>query len=262
LKTRVQLALRRPRTVVEHEQVLAEIQTDLVRLAELAEQLLRVGTSADADADTNSEPTDLTAAAIQEVARQNTLRGQDSNLQDQQPVQLRTSAPVRVTLGFTQVTQLLDNLLDNANLHGRPPVTVTVDLVPGAGRLQVVDLGDGMDPELLATATHRFTRAAESRSRPGFGLGLSLVEAIIIRAGGELRLCYAGIHQRFGRPHPIPCQHGNEMTVTAFLPKASSPRPELTAADIDDDTAQTATEPTWQTQSRRSESISGVHNPL
>jgi two-component system OmpR family sensor kinase len=230
LKTRVQLALRRPRTVAEHEQVLAEIQTDLVRLAELAEQLLRVGTSADAD--TDSEPTDLAAAAIQEVARRNTLRGQNSNLHDQQPVQLRTSAPVPVTLGFTQVTQLLNNLLDNANLHGRPLVTVAIDAVPGAGRLQVVDHGDGMDPELLATATHRFTRAAESRSRPGFGLGLSLVEAIITRAGGQLRLCYAGIHQRFGRPHPTPCQHGNEMTVTAFLPNWSSARrPVLTAAD-------------------------------
>jgi two-component system OmpR family sensor kinase len=261
LKTRVQLALRRPRTVAEHEQVLAEIQTDLVQLADLAEQLLRVGMSTGAD--TDSEPTDLTAAAIQEVARRNTLRGQNSNLHDQQPVQLRTAAPVLVTLGFTQVTQLLDNLLDNATLHGRPPVTVTIDLVPGAGRLQVVDHGDGMDPELLATATHRLTRAAESRSRPGFGLGLSLVEAIIIRAGGELRLCYAGIHQGFGRPHSTPCQHGNEMTVTAFLPNASSARrSEVTAADLDDHTTRSATGPTGHERGRGSRSTSGVHNPV
>jgi two-component system OmpR family sensor kinase len=240
LKTRVQTALRRPRTVVEHEQVLAEIQTDLVRLAQLAEQLLRMGTSPVTD--TNSEPTDLADVAIQEVAGRNALGGQDSNLHDQLPVQLRTAGPVLVTLGFTQVIQLLNNLLDDAAMHGRTPVTITIDRVRGAGRPQVVDHGDGMDPELLATATHRFTRAAESRSRPGFGLGLSLVEAIIIRAGGELRLCYAGIHQRFGRPHPTPCQHGDEMTATAFLPNASSARrSELTAADLDDHTAPTAT---------------------
>jgi hypothetical protein len=213
-----------------------------------------VGTSTGAD--TDSGPTDLAAAAIQEVERRNALRGQDSNLHNPQPVQLQTSTPVLVTLGFTQVTQLLDNLLDNAAMHGRPPVTVTIDLVSGAGRLQVVDHGDGMDPELLATATRRFTRAAASRSRPGFGLGLSLVEAIIIRAGGELRLCYAGIHQRFGRPHPTPCQHGNEMTVTVLL-NTFSARPELTAADFDDHTALTATDRTVHARVRSSRSTSG-----
>ena len=45
---------------------------------------------------------------------------------------------------------------------------------------------------MLATATRRFARSAESRPREGFGLGLSLVEAIVLGAGGELRLCFAG----------------------------------------------------------------------
>jgi len=212
LKTRVQLALRRPRTVADHEQVLAEIQTDLIRLTQLAEQLLQVGTQPAAP---DGQPTDLADVAHHEVTRRNLLSGQPDG---RPPVQLRASAAVPVTLGDTQVTQLLDNLLDNAELHGRPPVTVLVEQVPGAGRLVVVDHGDGMDADLLATATQRFTRAAESRSKPGFGLGLSLVESTITQAGGELRLCYAGTHQRFGRPHPAPCQHDNEMTVTVLLP--------------------------------------------
>ncbi|MCW2804831.1 MAG: ATP-binding region, ATPase domain protein [Propionibacteriaceae bacterium] len=219
LKARVQLALRRRRTVDEHEQVLAEIETDLVRLTQLAGQLLHVGTQSALDV--AAEPTDLAAVAIQEAARSNALLDGDSP-GSQQAVRVWASGAIYVALGELQVSQLLASLLDNASVHGRPPVTVTVDAVPGAGRLVVVDSGDGMDAALLATATHRFTRAAESRSRPGFGLGLSLVEAIVTHADGELRLCYAGTHQRFGRLHPARCEHGDEMAVTVLLPQSSA----------------------------------------
>jgi two-component system OmpR family sensor kinase len=220
LKTRVQLALRRPRTVEEHEQVLAEIQTDIVRLTQLAEQLLAVGTGTPARSDADS--TDLAAIANDEVARRNMLAVGHPDLPGPPQLRVRTSGAVLVGLEPTQVTQLINNLMDNAVLHGRSPITVTVDKVSGAGRLAVADHGDGMAPHLLATATQRFTRSAESRSRPGFGLGLSLVDNIVTRAGGELRLCHAGNHQRFGHPHPAPCRHGDEMTVTALLPDDSA----------------------------------------
>jgi two-component system, OmpR family, sensor kinase len=131
---------------------------------------------------------------------------------------VRTEGPVPVTMAATSVAQVINNLLDNAALHGRPPVTVTVDRVAGAGRLMVADQGDGMDPDMLAIATHRFSRSAASRSRPGFGLGLSLVEGMVKRAGGQLRLCCAGTHERFGHPFPAPCQHGDEMTASVLLP--------------------------------------------
>jgi two-component system OmpR family sensor kinase len=217
LKTRVQLALRRPRAVAEHEQVLAEIQTDLVRLTQLAEHLLAVG--APPALETETEPTDLAALAEHEVARRTALASD-------QILQLTVRGPVDVALAGGPVTQLLTNLLDNAALHGRPPIAVSVDVVEGAGRLVVVDQGEGMGPDMLATAIHRFSRSEASRSRPGFGLGLSLVEAIVSRAGGELRLCYVGTHQRFGHGYPIPCQHDEAMTVTVLLPEAArAPQP-------------------------------------
>jgi len=217
LTTRVQLALRRPRTVTEHEQVLNEIQTDLVQLTQLAEQLLAVGTAPTTG--TVSGPTDLTALAQREVARRIAVT-------PDQDVQLHMRGPVQVGLAATPVTQLLNNLLDNAGLHGQPPVTVSVDTVTGAGRLMVADHGDGMEPNMLAAATRRFSRSPISRSRPGFGLGLSLVEGIVSGAGGELRLCYGGTHQRFGHPHPSACQHTQAMTVTVLLPEATpSPHP-------------------------------------
>jgi signal transduction histidine kinase len=226
LKTRVQLALRRPRTAAEHEAVLAEIETDLLRLTELAEQLLRLGTP---NAGPNLVQTDLARLAEQEVDRRNSLGEQSTNLNGQQPVRLRTSEAVYVALGPTQLAQVLGNLVENAAVHGRPPVTVTVDDVPGAGRVLVQDRGQGMDAKMLAAATRRFSRSVESRSQPGFGLGLSVVEAIVSAAAGELRLCYAGTHQSFGHLHSAPCEHGDEMTVTVLLPHTNAAPPPRTA---------------------------------
>jgi signal transduction histidine kinase len=75
-----------------------------------------------------------------------------------------------------------------------------------------------MEPALLAKATGRFTRASEARSRPGAGLGLALVDGLVARAGGELRLCHAGHHQIAGSVQStVCCDHGPEMTVTVLL---------------------------------------------
>lgn len=216
LKTRVQLARRRTRSQAEHEAILAEIETDVVRLTRLAEHLLQVGTL-------GSQPSehggcDLADVAEREVSRRNALARAPRDGAGPAPVRLVASPPVTVALGALPAAQVLGNLLDNASRHGAPPVRVTVDRIADTGRLVVVDSGPGMEPEMLATATHRFTRSAESRSREGFGLGLSLVESIVIRAGGELRLCHAGRHQCFGQHRDVPCSHDRAMTVTVMLP--------------------------------------------
>ena len=135
-----------------------------------------------------------------------------------------TTTPAAVCLSEAAIGQLVGNLLDNAGKHGAPPVRLTVDRADGGtgswGRLVVTDAGPGMDAELLATATRRFTRAASSRSRAGFGLGLSLVEALVARAGGQLRLCSGGRHQTYGAAGAgeVACAHDDAMTVTVLLP--------------------------------------------
>lgn len=77
-----------------------------------------------------------------------------------------------------------------------------------------------MPPDLLHEATGRFTRSPQARSAPGAGLGLSLVEQLVVAAGGELRLCHAGTHTSHGVPGGPACDHGPAMTVTVLLPLA------------------------------------------
>ncbi len=210
LTTRVQLSLRRRRSTAEHEAILRELQTDLDQLSRLAEQLLR----ADLPTGPGSETSDLTQVVAAEIVRRNQLR----------PAGSTGAGPtvhldaVIAALGQVEATQLVDNLLDNAVLHGLPPVRVAVTRVAGWAVLRVQDPGPGMEPQLLATATRRFIRSPESRARPGFGLGLSLVTGTVTRAEGELRLCYAGHHRHYGAETGVPCDHGPEMTVTVLLP--------------------------------------------
>ena len=215
LAGRIQLARRRRRTPEELEHILGELEIDVDRLARLADQLLQLGSTAGPREPAHS---DLAAVAARVV---NQRRVADPGHAGDLALDLLVPA-LPVALSDVEVERILGNLLDNAARHGAPPVQVTVDRpAPGWARVRVTDAGDGMPPELLATATQRFTRATEARTRPGAGLGLALVTALVSRHGGELRLCHAGRHLSPGAPAAVgtpACEHGPEMTVTVLLP--------------------------------------------
>ncbi len=240
LSTRVQLARRRSRSVAEHEAVLTEIQTDVVRLVALAEHLLRVGHDPDDGAVGPDGPDGPhgppRASAVCDLAEVAQIEVERRRAHDPAPAAGASSAPaapepvlragpdaVPVAVAAASVGQVVGNLLDNAARHGAAPVQVRIDRSGAWGRLVVSDAGQGMDAELLATATRRFTRSADSRSREGFGLGLSLVEGIVTRAGGELRLCSRGRHERHGPAAgaaAVVCDHQAEgLSVTVLLPR-------------------------------------------
>ena len=88
--------------------------------------------------------------------------------------------------------RILDNLLVNAvNAVSRQGV-IEVALVHGPAGLDltVTDDGPGMPPEFLGKAFERFSRpdAGRATSAGGSGLGLALVHAIVVTAGGTVKL--------------------------------------------------------------------------
>ena len=119
-----------------------------------------------------------------------------------------------------ELTQVIQNLLDNAIKYGKAgtPVEVEVsraDRVPAAypgGRdsaitISVRDRGEGIDPAHIPRLTERFYRVDTARSRElgGTGLGLAIVKHIISRHRGAMTIT--------SRP-------GDGTTVTVFLPGA------------------------------------------
>jgi signal transduction histidine kinase len=206
LRTRVQLARRRTRTVAEHEAVLDELAVDVERLIALSEQLLALGAD-------GAPPVRVDAAAA--------LAAVLARRSDDPAPGREVGADVgEVELPDHAFERVVDNLLDNALLHGSPPVTVSLARRGDWVELAVADAGPGMDPDTHGTATERFARAPEARSRPGAGLGLALVRAIVEDGGGRLRVCSGGRHETYGADVDLPCRHDGRMTVSVLLPGA------------------------------------------
>ena len=91
------------------------------------------------------------------------------------------------------IGQALANLIDNAVKYGseRPSVggiRVTAERRDDGIRLVVADRGPGIPEAARGRVLDRFVRLEDSRSQPGFGLGLSLVAAIVRLHQGSLEL--------------------------------------------------------------------------
>jgi signal transduction histidine kinase len=91
------------------------------------------------------------------------------------------------------IGQAIFNLLDNAIKYSADTeeagsVSVKLSRCPDGICLSVADHGPGVPLDRREDVVKRFVRLDESRSKPGTGLGLSLVEAIMELHGGTLEL--------------------------------------------------------------------------
>lgn len=92
------------------------------------------------------------------------------------------------------VGQAMVNLLENAIKYARPedgtPGRIVVDLTADAGKVRicVADNGPGIPEADRRRVLERFVRLEKSRSEPGSGLGLSLVNAVARLHGGTFTI--------------------------------------------------------------------------
>ncbi|ACB78583.1 ATP-binding protein [Methylorubrum populi] len=93
------------------------------------------------------------------------------------------------------VGQAIANLIDNAIKYGArsaeaapQEITVSATRADDRIRLTVADHGPGIPEAERGRVLDRFVRLDAARSRPGFGLGLSLVNAVARLHGGSLDL--------------------------------------------------------------------------
>jgi len=99
-------------------------------------------------------------------------------------------ADVTADADAMRIRQALLALLTNALHHAKPgPLVVRASSDGLFARLAVEDSGPGLPPEFERRAFDPFTRAAplKAKSRSGSGLGLSVVRAIAMAHGGQLR---------------------------------------------------------------------------
>jgi len=84
--------------------------------------------------------------------------------------------------------QLLSNLIENAILHTPPGTNITLSLarIDGRAALTVSDDGPGVPADEHAKLFQRLYRREASRTHPGYGLGLSMAQAIAELHGAEI----------------------------------------------------------------------------
>src|SRR5215471_15878758 len=113
--------------VATHPERKVELERDIAELDQLVDEILLVSRLDAADALDVHEDIDLAALAAEECARYD-----DCSV---------SGEPVTVRGDPTLLRRLIRNLVENAQLHGKPPIEVTVGWHDGKARLQVSDQG-------------------------------------------------------------------------------------------------------------------------
>ena len=87
---------------------------------------------------------------------------------------------------FEAVTNLVSNAIKFTPTGGRIVLRTQADA--RGPRIEILDNGPGIAPEEREAVLQRFYRAQRGENRPGFGLGLSIVAAIVKLHGFQLEI--------------------------------------------------------------------------
>ena len=167
--TRIRLGLELADTPSERK---AELEKDIAELDQLVDEILLVSRLDATEQLDVREDIDLTALAAEECARY-----------DDCWVQGR---PVTVRGDPTLLRRMIRNLVDNAHLHGQPPIEVTVDRQNDQAVLRVSDHGPVIPESARDRLFSMFYRIPGRSGPKGSGLGLALVKQITRRHGGDV----------------------------------------------------------------------------
>ena len=182
LRTPVTALLGNVEYAVRHgasAEVLEDLRHDAGRLAHLVDALLALERAGVASPVSDSVAVDeLVRAVSAEYAGRVSVGRLD---------------PVRVRGEDDALGRAVANLIENGIVHGPEDGTVSVSLAEqdGWARLSVSDQGSGPDPAELEHVFERFWRGSGASERPGSGLGLSIVAAIVERHGGRISVAGA-----------------------------------------------------------------------
>lgn len=172
LRTELDLALIRPRSRDELTQALSDASRHAAQLTRLVDQLLDL-TRLRADQHVDGGPVSVDDILDDAI-------GCESDV-------VWTPSGAWTWGDHSMLVRAVQNLVENAIIHGGSPVTVKVSLLDDVS-IEIVDCGEGFDIDHAFTATTPFTRSRSARGRVGAGLGLAIVGEIARRHGGRFEL--------------------------------------------------------------------------
>jgi two-component system, OmpR family, sensor kinase len=115
-----------------------------------------------------------------------------ADLQPERQVITNVEPVVEITGDRALMEQLVANIFSNIRRHTAASATVRVSLLGGNtwAVFSVNDAGPGLSDEAYAVGISHFKRFDKSRSRAtgGTGLGMSIIQSIVERHGGRMKL--------------------------------------------------------------------------
>ncbi len=154
-------------------ETLSGVRRELTELNDVIAEIIELAT--DSREPLELGPTDLVAVVDEAVEQFSRRSGRDVSVQ---------SLPATVLGDADALGRAVGNLLSNAGKYS--PEGSSINLVAGPDGVFVDDAGPGIPAEDRALVFDRFYRRAEDRSKPGSGLGLSIVAGIVEHHGGEV----------------------------------------------------------------------------
>lgn len=159
------------------EELLASMRRSIGEMDAIVSQFLDFARD---DAPTAMAPTDLWSLAQQVCAAQADYG---------RSIALEGGPSPRASVHAAALLRAIANLVENAFRHGRPPVTIRVGSDATHAWLDVCDAGDGIPPGRVEELRQPFRRGDSARGSPaGAGLGLAIVDRIVLRHGGTFSL--------------------------------------------------------------------------
>jgi signal transduction histidine kinase len=104
-------------------------------------------------------------------------------------VRVESAGEAAIDVDPTALERMLDNLIDNALVHGREPVELTSRIERGSALIEVRDHGPGIPADQRERVLQPFERLDTARSAQGHcGLGLAVVQRLAAQNGASLEL--------------------------------------------------------------------------
>jgi signal transduction histidine kinase len=176
----VQVALRRDRSGADYRQVLQRVEGEVTRLAALVQALLTLARAESGSLAVAAVPFDL-AELVAAMLDNAAVRAHEPR------VSLRLDTNSSSAVADPLITRrILENLVENALLHGGSQIGVRISVERGKALISVEDNGKGLAPAVRDRVFERFNR--EPGSGQGFGLGLAIAHALAEAQHGRLWL--------------------------------------------------------------------------
>ncbi len=164
------------------EELIETVRSESTRLERLVTALLSLARLDERSTSTGADPVDLDDLVFEESRR---LRQSTSLRIDTTGV-----GAGRVSVDAALLTQMLRNLVDNAERHAVSVIALSLAEDDATVVLTVEDDGPGVEPVDRERVFDRFVRLDDARARDdgGSGLGLAIVHDIVVAHGGSVTL--------------------------------------------------------------------------